>query len=157
MFWQRSDYQKQLEAIFLWLSNIAVEDDIISIEDLPRRKGHFRFKFPLRCGDAPQKLRALDGGGPTTFIVRRADFKNLPVGEWVRIFSSTEIEIFESKRRKIGAAPLRWGFSDEERTLSFKIARDALQKFLSSDGYLDSEYFNNLPGRFRFYTDLDVA
>ena len=119
MFWQRDKHQEQLDAIFLWLSNIAVENDIVFI-DLPGRNGYFHFKFPLRYGDAPQKLRALGGSGYATFIIQRPDFKNLTGGEWVSIFSSTEIEILENKKLKTDAAPLRWGLSEEEQNLSLK-------------------------------------
>lgn len=135
---------------------MASENDIIFI-GLPVLRGYYYFKFPLRQGDRPRECKITPEENNVTFIVRRPQADSINSNSWIRIFSSPEIEILENKSRTKGTPPLRWGLTHEEKQRCFKIARDALKKFLSENEELEKQYFNNLPARLYLETDLDVA
>ncbi|OGZ01715.1 MAG: hypothetical protein A3G64_02200 [Candidatus Liptonbacteria bacterium RIFCSPLOWO2_12_FULL_60_15] len=152
----RAHHSEQLQAVFDWLSGITQERDIIFVETETRSE-FFAFRFPLRYGDAPRKIAVRPE--ESTFIVREGTARQAPSSqEWARIFSSPELAVFEQKDRMSGRAqPLRWGLSEEEKSISLKIARDSLARFLRDDEKLDRPYFAVLPPLFFLNTDLDVA
>ena len=57
----------------------------------------------------------------------------------------------------MGTPPLRWGLTDEEKKIAFRIARDAITVFLANGASLEKKYFLDLPRRFSIKTDVDVA
>lgn len=158
MFWKSDHPEKQLRAIFEWLSSIARAEDIIFV-DFPRYAGWFYFDFPLHYGDRPKKFKRLPEDRIITFIIRNNNPMNQKLDEgWVVIFSSPEIEVFENRKRfQFKAEPLRWGLNEEERKIALRIARGALEIFLPNGGKLPRAYFSVLPMRFSFKTDLGVA
>ena len=155
MFW-RFSYSNQLRAVFEWLSGIIREADIILVRKGGRDR-FYRFKFPLRLGDMPHCEKAKRK--EATFIVHIRTVESPPSNnqEWLKIFSSPEIEVYENKQHILRAAPLRWGLADENKKVALKIARDALERFLSDGSRLGSEYHSLLPQCFFSKTDLDVA
>ena len=111
--WQRKArkkerHQRQLEALFAWLSTIVHEDDAVEI-DLPFMAGYFYFRFPLKEGDAPRRIRRPERS--PTFIIR---CPRSPAEEdsWKRIFAAPDIEILENTARLRRVTPLRWGLAD---------------------------------------------
>lgn len=153
--WFRGSRSPQLKAIFNWLSGIVEEKDVILI-GLSGRWQFFYFDFPLCYGDYPKKITRKIKDRETTFIIRSTSQEPLD-DQWVNIFGSPEIEMFENRNRISGTPPLRWGLSEEEKILALKIARDSLVKFLSDGKYLEREYLFSLPPRFNLKTDFDVA
>ncbi len=150
-------YRQILNTFFLWLSGIVTDKDVILV-DFPGRKAFFYFEFPLRYGDKPKKMKALLADKEITFIIRRTIREKLfGEAEWVKIFGSSEIEVFENKKRVNGTPPLRWGLNENDKRLALKIARDALESFLEKGERLAQNYFTNLNPYFYLRTDLDVA
>ena len=149
-----NENRRLLNAVFDWLSGVVGENDLISI-DFGKHSGFYRFEFPLRSGDRPKKISPPQES-EAAFIIRKPD--KLSSGEqWVLIFFSPEIEVLENKNRPHSIKPLRWGLSDEERGAAFRIARDALQKFLEDASRLERNYFSTLSPRFSLRADIDVA
>src|SRR3989338_304741 len=146
--------RRLLNAVFDWLSGVVGENDFISV-DFGTYNGFYCFEFPLRSGDRPEKISPPQES-EVAFIIRKPDI-SLPGEQWVLIFSSSEIEVLENKKRSHGINPLRCGFSDEERKIAFKIARDALQIFLEDTSRLERNYFSTLSPRFSLRADIDVA
>lgn len=156
MFW-RFIYSHQLRAIFEWLSRIVTEKDIILV-NLPEKQGYFYFEFPLRYRDKPKVFKEKPEEEKITFVVRRPFRQEKQLADqWIQIFSSPEVEIFENKNRISETLPLRFKLGEKEKELSLKIARDSLDTFLSTGKSLNLEHFNNVTKRFRFKTDLCVA
>src|SRR3989344_5674059 len=151
MFTFFNENKRLLNAIFEWLSEVVGENDFVSV-DFGKYSGFYRFEFPLRSGDRPQKISPLQKS-KITFVIRKPD-KLSSGDQWATIFSSPEIEVLENKNRPHTIKPLRWGFSDEKRVAAFRIARDALQKFLEDASRLKILAF---PPRFSLRTDVDVA
>jgi len=149
-----NENRRLLNAVFDWLSGVVGENDLISV-DFGKYNGFYRFEFPLRSGDRPKKISPLQKS-EIAFVIRKPN-KLLSGGQWVSIFSSSEIEVLENKNRPHSIKPLRWGISDEERKIAFKIARDALQIFLEDTSRLERNYFSTLPSRFSLRADIDVA
>src|SRR3989338_3141268 len=149
-----NENRRLLNAVFDWLSGVVGENDLISI-DFGKHSGFYRFEFPLRSGDRPKKISPPQES-EAAFIIRKPDI-SLSGEQWVLIFSSPEIEVLENKNRPHTIKPLRWGFSDEKRVAAFRIARDALQKFLEDASRLERNYFLAFPPRFSLRTDVDVA
>ena len=154
MFTFFNENKRLLNAIFEWLSEVVGENDFVSV-DFGKYSGFYRFEFPLRSGDRPQKISPLQKS-KITFVIRKPD-KLSSGDQWATIFSSPEIEVLENKNRPHTIKPLRWGFSDEKRVAAFRIARDALQKFLEDASRLERNYFLAFPPRFSLRTDVDVA
>lgn len=152
-FW-KNFYGERLWVFFYWASLIALPEDIISVE-IPGYGGYYYFEFPLRYGDKPQKINSLPEGKDVSFIIRQP--KRSEVNEnWILIFSSPDLEIFESKRRAAETQPLRWKLSQDEKELCLKAARGALERFLSEDKKLSADKKIPLP-RFWQKSDFGVA
>lgn len=169
MFFRRNSFKKTLGAFFLWLSGIATDKDA-ALVSFSGRDNIFYFDFPLRYGDKPKRTKTLPAGREITFFVRRpGNVESVEESEWINIFSSPEWKIFEKKTRFGNTAllrgvvgrsfttPLRWRLNEEEKKTALKVARNALEKFLADGQWLEQSYFRNLPSRFHFKTDLDVA
>lgn len=155
MFWRRDSKKSQLKSIFNWLTTVAGDKDIIFV-DLPRMKGYFRFEFPLKYGDYPIKIGEPSTELKSTFVVKTSSKISLEES-WIKIFSSSEVEVFENRDYRTQIKPIRWGFDDEDKKILIKIARDALENFLTDGMRLNREYFQTLPPRFFLKTDLDIA
>ena len=154
MFYFFNENKRLVNAVFDWLSGVVGGNDLISV-DFGKYNGFYRFEFPLRSGDRPKKIGPPQNS-EITFVIRKPD-KLSSGDQWATIFSSPEIEILENKNRPHTMNPLRWGFSDEERKIAFKIARDALQIFLEDTSRLERNYFSTLSPRFSLRADIDVA
>lgn len=157
MFW-RFIYSRQLRSVFLWLSGVVSNNDLIVIKE-NNRVDFFRFSFPLRYGDWPHRVHNGREEEATFFIFTDESVITTPSSaiDWIKFFSSPRLQVFEKKSRVSSAPPLRWGLNNDEKKLCFKIAREALIKFLENAERLDRSYFSALPSRLFFKTDLDVA
>lgn len=152
-----SKNKRQLKAIFNWLSSVVGQNDLILLE----REGklsYFYFDFPLRYGDKPKKTKTLSAGREITFIIQKSESgESIEETEWIKIFNSPEWQVLEKKTRSENIFPLRWRLNKEEKIAVLKIARDALEKFLTDGQRLEQAYFSGLSPRFYLKTDLDVA
>lgn len=158
MFWRRNSKNSQLKAIFNWLTTVVGEKDIISVK-LSDEKGYFFFELPLRYGDAPKKGKALPPGREITFRVgARGVFSEKDSEDWIKIFGSPHLEVFEKKNRiKDVMPPLRWGLKEEDKVYALSLARKAIQEFLDSGRVINPPELKDWPRRFFIKTDLDVA
>ncbi len=154
-----SKNRKQLEAIFYWLSGVVSQNDLILLEREGKREGYY-FKFPLRLGDKPEKLKCIDGKNFSFFIKFSSCRPDIDRKEWKLIFQSPELEIYESKKKFEDQQfkPLRWGLNEKEKGTALKIARKAIEIFLKEKRIPKITDFNfSLSGAFYLKTDLDVA
>ncbi len=151
--------RKQLKAIFNWLSGIVNQNDLILVERDGKREGYY-FEFPLKFGDKPKKSAEFNESRAGFFIRFSSGAKSAPEGEWHKIFSSPELEVYESKKRFEGKQfkPLRWGLNEEEKRTALKIARKSIEIFLKEKRIPKTIDFSfSLSGIFYLKTDLDVA
>ena len=152
-------HKKQLEAIFYWLSSVVNQNDLILLEREGKREGYY-FKFPLKFGDKPEKLKCVDDKDFTFFIKFSSCRPDIDKKEWKLIFQSPELEIYESKKRFDGKQfrPLRWGLNEEEKRTALKIARESMRIFLEEKQAPQIKDFNfPLAAVFNLRADLDVA
>ncbi len=154
-----SKNKKQLEVIFDWLSGVVSQNDLILLEREGKQKGYY-FEFPLKFGDKPRKIKALDMDD-YTFWVRFSSGGIVPErNKWRLIFQSPELEICEHEKRlqKNQFKPLRWGLNEEEKRTALKIARESIEIFLKEKRIPKITDFSfSLSGAFYLKTDLDVA
>lgn len=150
----RSPYDKQLDAIFLWLSSVAIESDRVFV-DIPGKHGMYRFKSPLTVGDYPQRIipKALE---PATFaIVNDKKFLEQKK-DWASLFFLQEFSVYERKTRS--ARPLlRLGMSMAERALLLHLARRTLEAHFSVREDAPSDFSQEFQERFQECLDVDVA
>lgn len=155
-FWSLSKSERlQLRAVFEWVGQVAAGEDVILV-DFGRYKAFFQFRFPLRFGDMPKVVRRIPHGTEPTFIIR-GYVAEPPRSTWTPLFRSSELEVWESQKRAVTTAPLRWGLSEGERNIALKIARDSLELFLKHGERLEDAHFRNLPERFSLKADVAVA
>ncbi len=151
--------KKQLNAIFSWLSGIVDQNDLILVEWNEKHESYY-FKFPLKLGDNPEKIKDNKENQYSFFInfsSRRVDFKTK---EWKLIFQLPELEVWENKKRFDSKQfkPLRWGLNEEEKKEALKIARESIGIFLRENRIPQVNDFNfPLAAVFNLKTDLDVA
>ena len=85
-----NENKRLINDVFDWLSEVVSENDLISV-DFGKYNGFYRFEFPLRFGDRPQKISPLQKS-EIAFVIRKPN--KLLLGDyWVAIFSSPEIEV----------------------------------------------------------------
>ena len=160
MFFLLEKNKKQLKSIFIWLSNIVQQNDLILLDQKGKQTGYY-FEFPLKIGDRPKKIKSIKNKN-FTFIIRILPTKQtFPKGKWQIIFQSPEIEIYENRERFqfLRIKSLRWGLTKEERSIALKIARQSLEIFLKEKIQPKPEDLNLVPlsPLFTSRTDLDVA
>ena len=150
--------RKQIRAVFGWLSEIVDRNDLILVEQEKKREGYF-FRFPLKIGDNPEKIEQI-GNKEFTFFIQFSSSRSekIDTREWKKIFQSPEVAVYENKKRFVKQQfnPLRWGFSEEEKRASLKIARKSLEIFLEEKRTLQANDLD-FPPRLNFKADLDVA
>lgn len=157
-FWHRNSRNLQVKTIFDWLTTIVGEKDVILV-NLDGRNEYYFFEFPLRYGDAPKKGKALPPGREITFRVgARGVFSEKDSEDWIKIFGSPHLEVFEKKNRiKDVMPPLRWGLKEEGKVYALSLARKAIQEFLDSARLINPQEIKDWPRNFFIKTDLDVA
>ena len=151
--------RKQLKTIFYWLSGVVSQNDLVLLEREGKREGYY-FEFPLKLGDKPRKIKTLDVDNCTFWV--RFSFSGIVSkrNEWHLIFQSSELEIYESKKRFEDKQfkPLRWGLSEGEKRVALKIARESIGIFLEEKRIPQIKDFNfSLGAVFNLRADLDVA
>jgi len=157
-----SKNKKQLKAIFNWLSGVVNKDDFILLEEGGKQTAYY-FKFPLRRGDKPQKIKKFNENDITfliKFLPSRLNFSQFGENGWFCIFRSPDLEIYECEKRfqKSQFRPLYRGLNEEEKKIALKIARDSLKAFLEEKKVLQLKDFNLfLPPVFYLKTYLDVS
>lgn len=150
----RSIYEKQIDAVFLWLSSVATENDRILV-DLPGKSGMYRFKFPLTVGDYPRLIipKPLE---PATFAIVRSEKILEEKEQWVSIFSSQEFNVYERRTRFV-VPPLRWGMDLVEKSALLKIARKNLEACFYDGENREQDLSSELRDKFDERLDVDVA
>lgn len=156
MFWFKNPYKKRLEAFFDWARDIINESECVYV-NLPGYSKYFYFEFPLYPNARPFKSGKQPLGMKVAFKISLPQKQNHDQ-EWIKIFSSPELEISENKNRSHTTEPLRFGLNEEEKKLALKIARDVLEKSLANDERInESAHLKNLPPKFYLKTNLDAA
>jgi len=151
--------QKHLDAIFDWLRNIVDQNDLILVDQEGKRESYY-FEFPLKYGDKPKKVKHIDNEKATFFVKFSSRPPKIDREKWQLIFQSSELQIFENKKRFNGkqSKPLRWGLEEEEKKIALKIARESMRIFLEEKRIPQINDLNfSLPTAFNLKTDLDVA
>ena len=152
--WKISPYRAQLKSIFGWLSGMVRHDDIVLV-DLPGCRGYFYFEFPLHGGDSPKRKRSISKGEEVTFVIRTFNQEKILAEPWIKIFNPPKLEIFAKQANP--SPTLRWRLNKEEKETALKIARNALEFFLSNGQRSEQQYLRTLPASFYLKSDLDVA
>jgi AMMECR1 domain-containing protein len=151
--------EKQIKAVFDWLTGAADRGDLILLERAGGQK-IYRFDFPLKYGDRPKQIKFAKEEDITFFINFSSRRPALEKDKWHLIFGSPELEIYEKKKRMelINFRPLRWGLGQEEKKMALKIARKALEVFLEEKRIPELKDLNLfLPPVFNLRADLAVA
>lgn len=151
--------KKQLNAIFSWLGGIVDQNDLILVEFEKKRESYY-FKFPLKLGDSPEKIKDNKENSYSFFIKFSSRQTDIDKKEWKLIFQSPELEVWENKKRFEGKQfkPLHCGLDEEEKITALKIARESVGIFLEEGKIPRVNDFNfSLAAVFNSKTDLDIA
>ncbi len=141
----------------MWVGEIATETDNILLV-APKSQETYYYPFPRRLRDAPKKKKSLAPNEAHTFIISKNSDK-IPEtkDDWVCIFSSGSISVYESRKRIQQNEPLHWGLTLEEKGEALAFARSVLEQFLK-DGTTDTKNKSaKLSRRFSLHADIDVA
>ncbi|MDD2730758.1 MAG: AMMECR1 domain-containing protein [Candidatus Portnoybacteria bacterium] len=150
--------EKQTKAVFDWLGGVASQKDLILVEQEGKRE-YYRFRFPLKIGDKPERTENQENKSPAFFIRASVGQMDFNEEEWQPIFRSPELEVYESKKKFEGKQPpLRWGLGKEDRKTALKIVRKSIEIFLKEKTIPEIADLNlSLSRSFFMKTDLDVA
>jgi len=149
---------KQLEAVFDWLSAVANKNDLILLEQSGNQK-IYHFEFPLKFGDKPKRTKEFKEAD-ITFFVKFSSRKMAPSEEeWHLIFKSPELEIYEKKKRggEKNINSLRRGLNSEEKKAVLRLARESLEFFFKEGKPFKMENFKLFYNLFNLKIDLSVA
>lgn len=149
-------YKEQLDACFNWMREVATPEDVIEVR-LPIFKAFFRFEFPLRSLDKPERASLAMGSEPAFLITTPT---NHPPKGFLSIFTSPELVVWENFQRTKEFVPIRHGLSEFEKKLLLNISREALTEFLNTGNWpspYKSEYLKEFPYRLHKKSDVCVA
>jgi len=130
---------EKLAIVFAWIQKIAMPSDVIEVRG--EKSTFFAFKFPVTTKSLPRKVSQL-GSKVVTFLI----FLNKPpttfdTGEWIEIFNTEAISVFERKGRNNSMLPIRYGLLQEEKkVLGDFLLQDATQ-YLKGDARIVTKDF----------------
>ena len=111
-----------------WIRTIALEDDAFVLVT-GRKRGVFRFAFPSRPDDRPERLAIGEDDARVRFVVSTRDEVAAP--GWRRILRFDALSVIERDTPHGGARPLRLGLSDADGWALLQTTRAAAEAFVA--------------------------
>jgi AMMECR1 domain-containing protein len=131
MFFLFGKNKKELETIFNWLSTVVDRNDLILVER-GKKQEIYRFEFPLKFGDKPEKIKVLNKSN-ISFLIKFSQHKlDIDKNGWHLIFQSPTLGVYENRKnhKKYNYRPLYLDLNEREKKTALKIARISLEFFL---------------------------
>jgi hypothetical protein len=122
-----------LDRTLEWIRTIALEDDAFALVTARDRRGVFRFAFPSRPEDRPERLALGEHDARVRFVVSAGEAARRDEGPpgWRRILRFDALSVFERDAPHGGARPLRLGLSDADGDALLRTVRAASEDFIA--------------------------
>ncbi len=155
---------EQIQAFFDWVCTGLNDRECVFV-NTSNTKGHFYFTPPFQFGDMPKKSKKLLKNQRVAFYLCSPDTvdtlpQNTQQDDWINIFQSAKLNIFENKSRGKIQRPLYWGLSDKEKQETLKACRKVLTDFLQQKTKNTNdffEYFKTVGVQAQQRSDVGVA
>lgn len=139
--------RRYLIDVFYWISTIIKPNEIIEVHSSIHGVRYYVFDFPLKIGTYPKRVYNNNNIEVSfkVYLWRKPEQNLTP--NYIKIFSSPCVSVYEASFRHAKIRPVRLGLSDDDVSLVGNILReDILAFFEKRESKID---FESIPKRFK--------